>query len=102
MAGRRLSAYYVLLAVAATAVTVVVLAAGSKSDPQPAIAGGYDVAAGRACLGEQVDVRQSGQFLALQHSDGSSVGKPRFEDGRLDGTVECTDGRSARLDATVR
>jgi Kef-type K+ transport system membrane component KefB len=102
MSSRRIPAYYAVLGLVTATVTVVVLAAGAGEDPQPSIAGGYDVAAGRACLGEQVDIRQSGEFLALQRPDGSSLAKPKLSGGRVRGTVSCADGRTATLDATVR
>ena len=69
MAGRRLTAYYVVLAAAVAVVATLVLTAGSKEEPQNSIVGGYDVSQGQACLGEQVDVRQSGQFVSLLRTD---------------------------------
>ena len=63
MAGRRLTAYYVVLVIAVAAVATLVLSAGAEEEPEPAIAGGYDVTQGQACLGEQFDLRQSGQFV---------------------------------------
>src|SRR5215210_6642388 len=102
MAGRRLTAYYVVLVAAVAVVAAVVLSSGESERAQPAIAGGYDVAQGQACLGEQVDVRQSGQFISLQRADGSGAGKLRFEDGRLTGDVSCAAGGSQPLRATVR
>ncbi len=96
MAGRRLTAYYVVLLAAVAVVTTFVLSAGTDTDPQPAIAGGYDVTAGQACLGPQFDLRQSGQFVSMQRADGSTTGKLRFQDGRLTGDVSCLTGAQAR------
>ena len=101
MAGRRLTAYYVVLAAAVAVVATLVLTAGSKEEPQNSIVGGYDVTQGQTCLGDQVDVRQSGQFVSLLRSDGSSTGKLRFEDGSLTGPVTCTNGEEQDLRATV-
>ena len=80
MAGRRLTAYYVVLVIAVAVVATLVLSAGSEEEPQPAIAGGYDVTQGQACLGEQIDLRQSGQFVGLRRADGSGAGKLRFKE----------------------
>ena len=84
MAGRRLTAYYVVLVIAVAVVATLVLSAGAKEEPEPAIAGGYDVTQGQACLGEQIDLRQSGQFVGLRRADGSEAGKLRFKDAAPD------------------
>jgi len=102
MVGRRLTIYYLVLVVAVAAVATLVLAAGAKEDPEPAIAGGYDVTQGQVCLGDQVDLRQSGQFVGLRRTDGSGAGKLRFENGRLTGEATCLDGDKQPLRATVR
>src|SRR5215210_2846076 len=102
MAGRRLTAYYVVLVAAVTVVAAVVLSSGESERAQPSIAGGYDVAQGQACLGDQVDVRQSGQFASIQRADASGAGKIRFEQGRLSGEVSCLKGGRQPLRATVR
>src|SRR5215210_5382751 len=102
MARRRLSAYYVILVIAVAAVATVVLAAGSKENAQPAIAGGYDVSQGQDCLGDQIDLRQSGQFVGAQRADGSRAGKLRFKEGRLTGEASCLKGAERPLRATVR
>ena len=78
-----------------------VFSAGSGEKAQPSIAGGYDVTAGAECLGPQVDVRQSGQFVALQHPDGTVAGRVRLRDGRLKGTVTCIGGADAQLAAPI-
>ena len=95
----RLIAYYTLLAVAVTAVAVLVLAVVHKPHAQPNIAGGYDLVPAEGCLGEQVNLTQSGQFVDLEAVQGDAGGGLRFRDGHLTGGVECRDGSSARLDA---
>ena len=102
MAGRRLTAYYVVLVIAVAAVATLVLSAGSREEPEPAIAGGYDVTRGQACLGEQIDLRQSGQFVGLRRADGSEAGKLRFQAPRLTGEASCRSGGTRPLRATVR
>jgi Kef-type K+ transport system membrane component KefB len=102
MAGRRLTVYYVALALAVAVVATLVLSAGAKEKAQPSIAGGYDVSQGQACLGDQIDVRQSGQFASMQRADGSGAGKLRFKQGRLTGKVSCLKGGKQPLRATVR
>jgi len=102
MAGRRLTIYYVVLAAVVALGAVVVFSLGADAKPQPAIAGGYDVAQGADCLGEQVDVRQSGEFVSFQRADGSKAGKLRFKAPRLTGDVSCANGEGRTLEATVR
>ena len=99
MAGRRLTAYYVVLVAAVAVVATLVLSVGTDTDPQPAIAGGYDVSAGQACLGPQFDLRQSGQFVTMQRADGSTAGKLRFQDDELTGDVSCLEGGTEALAA---
>ena len=99
MAGRRLTAYYIVLLAAVAVVATYVLSVGAETEPQPAIAGGYDVSPGEACLGDQVDLRQSGQFVSMQRADGSTVGKLRFENDRLTGDVSCLEGGTQPLEA---
>ncbi len=90
---RRLIVYYAILGAVAVVVVIVVFAAGSDKQPQPAIAGGYDVAPPAArCTGVRMDVRQSGQFVGLEQPDGTVIARVRFRDGRLTGTVHCADG----------
>ena len=92
---RRLVVYYAILAVVTIVVVVVVFAAGSDEETQPAIAGGYDVAAPAAgCTGLQMDVSQSGQFVDLRRPDGTALSHARLRDGRLKGDVRCIGGRS--------
>ncbi len=101
MHGRNLTAYYVVLLAAVAVVATLVLSAGSDKHPQPSIAGGYDVSAGQACLGQTVDLRQSGQFVSLNRADGSSAGKLRFKTPRLTGDVTCAAGGTRPLRAAV-
>jgi Kef-type K+ transport system membrane component KefB len=99
---RRLIGLYIVLGFAVVAGSIAVFGAGSGEHAQPAVAGGYDIAgAGARCLGQRLDVRQSGQFVAIQTPDGTVVSKPRLRDGRLRGTVRCADGTSSALVAPV-
>src|SRR4051794_26616608 len=102
MAGRRLTAYYVVLMVAVAAVTTLVLSIGTDTHAQPSIAGGYDVSARQACLGDQVDLRQSGQFVSLQRADGTTAGKLRYQRPKLTGDASCARGGTRALTAVVR
>jgi Kef-type K+ transport system membrane component KefB len=101
MAGRRLTVYYTVLVVAVAVVVTLVLSAGVKEKAQPAIAGGYDVSQGQSCLGDQIDLRQSGQFVSVLRADGSGAGKLRFKAGQLTGPVSCAAGGSRPLRAIV-
>jgi Kef-type K+ transport system membrane component KefB len=100
VAQRRLLVYYAVIAVLTAGVCVVVLTLGSSADAQRAIAGGYDVDRGSECLGQRIDLRQSGQFVGLQRADGANAGGLRFRDGRLQGDVTCRNGRQVPLRAT--
>jgi Kef-type K+ transport system membrane component KefB len=98
----RLVVFYVVLAAVTAAVAAGVIAVGQDEDPQPAIAGGYDVKARNACVGGKFDVVQSGRFVNFKNADETLGGKLEFEDGRLTGEVNCVDGPAAELDARVR
>jgi Kef-type K+ transport system membrane component KefB len=99
---RRLLLYYLGLAALLVAVAVTVFTVGADTKAQPAIAGGYDVAGGRECLGGQVDLRQSGQFITVQRADGTSIGSLRLRDGTLTGEITCRGGDRDELTATLR
>ncbi|HVS29297.1 MAG TPA: hypothetical protein VHE14_07070, partial [Solirubrobacteraceae bacterium] len=98
---RRLVLYYVLLAAATAAVITVVLGIGTKEHPRPPVAGGYDVAAGAACLGPKIDVLQSGRFVELDNAQSTVGGQLELKGSRLTGTARCIGGRHARFAATA-
>ena len=87
----------------AVAVAVVMtardLGGRGPDQPQPAIAGGYDIQGENACLGPKFDVKQSGQFVNLDNAKGTLGGKLEFEDGELTGDVDCVEGGEQELDA---
>ncbi|MEX2195644.1 MAG: cation:proton antiporter [Thermoleophilaceae bacterium] len=96
----RLPAFYVVLVVAAVAVVSVMVSLGQDQEPQPDIAGGYDVTGGEsACLGPRFDVSQSGQFITIENPEGTLSGKLRFKDGEVKGDVDCLEGGKAELTA---
>ena len=98
----RLLAFYVVLALATAIVAAVIIMAGEDREAQPEIRGGYDATAGAECLGERFDIKQSGQFVNLDNGDQTLSGRLRFEDGsRLTGDVNCVQGGSQELEATV-
>jgi Kef-type K+ transport system membrane component KefB len=129
--GKRLSVYYVLLALAVAAVTAVVVSAGNDRKAQPSIAGGYDLQAQNACFGEppapvkgpalpstappqpkvggpSFDVKQSGQFVNLSNTQGSLGGKLRLEENArsdgsrpLSGDVKCVNGKTMHFAGTA-
>ena len=94
---RRLAIYYGLLAALTTAVVIFVVTQGAHQTAQRQIAGGYDVS-GAACLGQQVNVVQSGQFVTVQDPQTSAGGKLRFKSARLTGTVDCADHSHQAVD----
>ncbi len=92
--------YYGLLAAMTAVVVVFVVSQGSDRHAQRAIAGGYDLAAGSPCLGQQFNLLQSGEFVTVEDPQSGAGGKLLFKGGRLTGTVNCADHRPARLDLT--
>ena len=72
---------------------MLVLAEGEDREPQPAIAGGYDVIGANACLGAKFDVKQSGQFVNFDNAKGTLGGKLEFDEGELTGDVDCIERR---------
>lgn len=98
---RRIVSYYVAVAMAVIVVAVVVFTAGAAKEAEPKIAGGYDVSAGAACIGAQVDVLQSGQFVSLARPDGENAGKLRLENGQLTGSARCRNGDEQPLAARI-
>jgi Kef-type K+ transport system membrane component KefB len=98
---RRLIIFYTVLPIVAAIVCAIAISAGQGVDPVEDIAGGYDVTEGATCLGEKVDIKQSGQFVTLDNPRGTVSGKLKFEDGKLTGDVECVEGGTVAIDATV-
>jgi Kef-type K+ transport system membrane component KefB/nucleotide-binding universal stress UspA family protein len=97
----RLIFFYAALFAAVGTVIVVALAAGESQEPQPPIAGGYDLERSDPCLGEQFDIKQSGQFVNLENPEQTLSGSLRFERDMLSGEVSCVDGSSADLEARI-
>jgi Kef-type K+ transport system membrane component KefB len=111
---RRLTAFYVALALLAVGASGIVLHAGRHERAQPSIAGTYEANAPSACLGgaprtrPAFSLRQSGQFVSLTNQHGSvggelrlSAGPPRRAYG-LTGSVRCADGGSERFRGSIR
>lgn len=99
--GRRrlIAIHYTILALAMAAVIVVVVSLGHGKHPPAAIAGGYDVSAGQSCLGPQIDVIQSGQYVDLSNAQSTLGGSLLFKHGILSGTVSCLHGRGLPIRA---
>ena len=99
----RLTVFYTVLAAVVVAAFVIVFHAGSGKTAQPAIAGGYDVSAGGACLGKAFDLQQSGQYVNLGVSQQDAPkAKLRFRHGVLEGDVACLGGGSRSFKASVK
>jgi Kef-type K+ transport system membrane component KefB len=98
----RLIAFYAALAILTAVVTAVIISVGSDRKAEPSIAGGYAVAGEVPCVGERIDLKQSGQFVNADNPDETLSGQLRFEDGRLTGDVDCVDGGTQELEATIR
>jgi len=98
----RLAIHYTFLALATAAVVVFVISTGSGKHAEPQIAGGYDVLASTACIGQQVELTQSGSFVSISNSQSTLSGSLRLNGGQLSGTVHCIRGGTQRLRASAR
>jgi Kef-type K+ transport system membrane component KefB len=97
----RLLAFYAVLAALTGVGVAISISAGEDEQPQPAIAGGYALEEPDTCLGDAFSVKQSGRFVNLESGETSLGAKLEFEDGELSGDVDCIDGESAELSASV-
>src|SRR3954470_1657920 len=96
--GRRLGAFYVALALVVAVAVAAVIAGADSAKSQPAIAGGYDITAGNACLGPQINVLQSGQFVSFEAPQDESIhAKLRLRDGKLTGDATCRSGEKRAI-----
>ncbi len=98
---RRIAVHYTLLALTTAAVFIFAISSGTGKHAQPAIAGGYNVAAGAGCLGAKAELVQSGRFVTITNAQSTLSGSLTFKGTRLSGTVHCLKGPSRRLDAHV-
>ena len=98
-APRTLVVLYVVMGLAVALVTALVLTAGEDLDPQPAIAGGYDIQGENPCLGPKFDVKQSGKYVNLDNAKETLGGQLEFDHGDLSGDVDCVEGGQQALEA---
>ena len=73
---------------------------GSSRDHAPPIGGMYVASSAASCFGRTFELDQSGVFVDIAGTEGGSA-KLRFEDGKLTGTAECTDGSTGDVALTV-
>jgi Kef-type K+ transport system membrane component KefB/nucleotide-binding universal stress UspA family protein len=99
----RLTAFYVVLFLVTAAVSIAVVLVGKDREPQPEIAGGYDVTEENACLGTKFDIKQSGEFVNIRvPNEDTPSGKLRLKDRKnLTGDVKCVEGGTQDMKATV-
>src|SRR4051794_19548135 len=111
----RLILFYAFLAAAVAVVATIVVTKGEDKKAQPAIAGGYDLAAPNACFGPppppakgaplpatapaqalvggpSFDVKQSGQFINLSNTQETIGGKLRLKEKKLPGGAHALSG----------
>ena len=93
---RRLVVGYAAVATFLVVAVALSVYAGHRENPPPAIGGFYD-APTSSCLGTNVKLTQSGQFVDLG-GGGRLGGKLRLRHGELTGTATCRDGTHARVD----
>ena len=107
---KRLTRFYAWLGVFAVVGLTSAFVIGSDKSPQTDYSGRYAVDASAGCLGRTFDLRQSGQFAALETVGGAANGSLRVDDGAITGTIECVDGsedeadlraRTGRIDGTI-
>jgi Kef-type K+ transport system membrane component KefB len=96
-----MAAVYTALAVLLGVVAATVVAAGSDRSPEPQVAGGYAVLAGRDCLGASFELSQSGRYVDIHNPEGTLSGELELRDGRLSGEVGCAGGGRRELNAAV-
>ncbi len=97
--GTRLVLGYAVVAGVLALAALFSINAGRGREAAPGIAGVYDATA-TLCLGTELTLTQSGQFVDLDGTDGVN-GKLRLRDDRLTGDVDCRDGTTARFDVAV-
>jgi Kef-type K+ transport system membrane component KefB len=91
-------ATYIVLGLLVTVVVALSIGAGSGQSSQPSIAGVYTLAMRSPCLGakgDEVSIRQSGQFLDL--SARGTVSTLTVNQGRVTGEASCDGGGSASI-----
>ncbi len=87
---RRVIVLYLSLGALVAGALVVSLTVGAGEEPEPVIAGTYELTNTDECLGRTFTIRQSGRFATVD-ADGS--GELRIEDGLLEGEVDCDGDR---------
>ncbi len=98
---RRIAFFYVLLAIVVAVGAAISVSLGEEREPQPDIAGGYQLDQENACLGAKIELEQSGEFVNLTNSDDTISGQLRLDDGRLSGDANCLDGEGEAFEGTV-
>ncbi len=98
---RRILVFYALIAAIVAAGVAISVSLGEDKEAAPAIAGGYALDQDNPCLGSEIELEQSGEFVNLGNSDDTISGRLRFQDGRLTGDAECLDDAAQPLEATV-
>ncbi|MFZ0043496.1 MAG: cation:proton antiporter [Solirubrobacteraceae bacterium] len=95
----RLAVYYSVLILVVAAVVSVVISAGKDKHGEPAIAGGYTVASGKACLSMRLQIAQSGQYVSFSNAQSTVSGDLTLKHSRLTGTVTCVGNAKQPIDA---
>ena len=96
---RRLVIGYGALAAFLVAAMATSISIGTSKDPARAIGGIYSADAA-SCFGESFTLNQSGEFVDVDGTEGSSA-KLRLSGEELTGDASCVDGSSGEVDLTV-
>ena len=121
---RRMTIYYIALALITAVVAAIVISAGQDEKAQKGIAGGYDATGPVACLGApppkpagaplpstapsqppvngpSFDVKQSGEFVNFSNTQSTLGAALRLDGTKLSGDVNCVNGKTAHFDGTA-
>jgi Kef-type K+ transport system membrane component KefB len=102
--GPRLVFAYAFLIVALAIVVTLCFRAGGGERPAASVTGTYALSEGSRCLGgrgQPLEVKQSGQFIDLETSQGSRA-QLRLQGSTLSGEARCRNGTSATARLNVR
>lgn len=98
----KVAALYAVLAVATGAAFAVALALGGDVDAEKGVAGTYTIDPASSCLGAELEVRQSGQFLSLGAREGGRPSaKARLDGDAVTGDVQCLEGADGPIEARM-
>ncbi len=98
----KVTGLYAVLAVVTVAAFALVLGIGGDTGAEKGVAGTYTIEPPSSCLGVELEIKQSGQFLSLGTREG---GKPsaqaRLDGDQVTGDVQCLEGGDGPIEARI-